>query len=136
MSNIFPILRELAGCWENIDSILRESMEMAVPIHHSQGSKVTQNRSKSLKIAQNGSKSPTIAQKLLNICSNFLKNAFLTPKINIFQYLESDRWVQYFNIFPILREELTNIQYQYLERCKTIFLRVLRLQRISGARTE
>ena len=30
------------------------------------------------------------------------------------------------NIFPILRERVTNIQYQYLERCKSIFSAVLR----------
>ena len=34
--------------------------------------------------------------------------------------------VQYFNIIPILREQLTHIQYQYLESCKSIFLPTLR----------
>ena len=29
------------------------------------------------------------------------------------------------NIFPILRERVTNIQYQYLERCKSIFSETL-----------
>ena len=118
INNIIPILRELAGCWANIDSILRESMEIMVPIPHSQGSKIAQ---KSLTVAQKCSKSLTIAHnrpktlKIAQICLFYIK---ITSS-------GVDRWVQSSNIIPILREQLTHIQYQYLESCKSIFLPTL-----------